>query len=157
MSRGFLKKFEPFYRLHKEILMYLFFGACTTVVGIIFYAIPVRLISLPDISPMGIEIDLTVQTANVISWICAVAFAYVTNRTWVFEDKAHGARAVAAECFAFFAGRFVTLIIENILLNVSTTKIGMDEIIAKIAVSVVTIILNYIISKLFVFKEKKQP
>jgi putative flippase GtrA len=154
MSKGFLKKFEPFYRLHKEILMYLFFGGCTTIVGIIFYAIPIMLINLPDVTLFGIKINTAVQVSNVISWICAVTFAYVTNRTWVFEDKAHGAKDTARECFAFFAGRLVTLIIENILLNIAAASLGMDEIIAKIAVSVITVILNYIISKLFVFKEK---
>jgi putative flippase GtrA len=155
MTKGFLKKFEAFYKSKKEILLYLFFGGCTTLVGIIFYAIPVKLISLPDLMLFNARIDMTVQVSNVISWICAVTFAYITNRTWVFEDKAYGARGVAAECFAFFAGRFVTLIIENILLNLSTTALGMGEIIAKIVVSVVTIILNYIISKLFVFKGNK--
>jgi putative flippase GtrA len=93
-----------------------------------------------------------VQISNVISWICAVIFAYVTNRTWVFSDKAHGTKAVARECAAFFAGRFLTLVIENILLNLSVETLGMREIAAKIVVSVVTIILNYVISKLFVFK-----
>lgn len=155
MSKGWLKKFEPLYSLHKEIIMYLFFGGCTTLVGIIFFAIPIKLISLPDLTVFGITVDTSVQVSNVISWICAVTFAYITNRTWVFAEKAYGAKAIAAECAAFFAGRFLTLIVENILLNLSTKTLGMNEIAAKIVVSVVTIILNYIISKLFVFKGNK--
>lgn len=156
MSSGFLKKFEPFYKAHKEILLYLLFGGLTTLVGIIFFAIPVKLISLPEVQLFGHKINLTVQIANVISWVCAVTFAYVTNRTWVFEKKAHGSAAVAGECAAFFAGRFLTLVIENILLNITVDSLGMGDILAKILVSVVTIILNYIISKLFVFRGDKK-
>ena len=60
------------------------------------------------------------------------------------------------ECAAFFAGRFLTLVIENILLNITVDSLGMGDILAKILVSVVTIILNYIISKLFVFRGDKK-
>lgn len=156
MGSGFLKRFEPFYKAHKEILLYLLFGGLTTLVGIIFFAIPVKLISLPEVQLFGHKINLTVQVANVISWVCAVTFAYVTNRTWVFEKKTHGSAAVAGECAAFFAGRFLTLVIENILLNITVDSLGMGDILAKILVSVVTIILNYIISKLFVFRGDKK-
>ena len=128
MGSGFLKRFEPFYKAHKEILLYLLFGGLTTLVGIIFFAIPVKLISLPEVQLFGHKINLTVQVANVISW----------------------------ECAAFFAGRFLTLVIENILLNITVDSLGMGDILAKILVSVVTIILNYIISKLFVFRGDKK-
>ncbi len=154
MSKGFLKRFEPFYAAHKEVLMYLFFGGLTTVVSVIFFAIPINLLSLGSGSVAGIAINFDVVTANVISWICAVTFAYVTNRTWVFEDKAHGAGAVVRECAAFFAGRLFTLLVETALLNLCTTAIHMNEIAAKVIVSVVTIVLNYVISKVFVFRKK---
>ena len=154
MTKGFLKKLEPFYKAHKEVLLYLFFGAATTVVSVIAFAIPVRLMSIEDIKLFGLTIDLDTLISNVISWICAVTFAYLTNRMWVFEDKAYGAAAVAKECVSFFAGRLFTLIVETILLNIMTTAAGIDEVISKIVVSIVTIILNYIISKLFVFKGK---
>ena len=72
MGSGFLKRFEPFYKAHKEILLYLLFGGLTTLVGIIFFAIPVKLISLPEVQLFGHKINLTVQVANVISWVCAV-------------------------------------------------------------------------------------
>lgn len=153
MSQSFLKRFEPIYTKHKEVLLYLFFGGLTTVISWIFFAIPIKLLGLPDIEIMGFAIDANSQVANVISWICAVTFAYVTNRIWVFTDKARGRGAIAAECVKFFAGRIVTLIIENILINIFTRSIGTGEMTAKIAVSIVTVILNYVISKLFVFKK----
>ncbi len=155
MGWGFLKTFEPFYKAHKEVLLYLFFGGLTTVVSVIFFAIPMNMLDLGEGKLLGFTIDYDVTISNVISWVCAVTFAYVTNRTWVFEDKAHGAKPVAVECAAFFAGRLFTLVVETLLLNVMTTTLKMQEIIAKIIVSIVTIILNYIISKLFVFKKEK--
>ncbi|MBQ7071111.1 MAG: GtrA family protein [Ruminococcus sp.] len=155
MGWGFLKTFEPFYKAHKEVLLYLFFGGLTTVVSVIFFAIPMNMLDLGEGKLLGFTIDYDVTISNVISWVCAVTFAYVTNRTWVFEDKAHGAKPVAVECAAFFAGRLFTLVVETLLLNVMTTTMKMQEIIAKIIVSIVTIILNYIISKLFVFKKEK--
>lgn len=156
MGWGFLKRFEPFYKAHKEVLLYLFFGGLTTVVSVIFFAIPMNMLDIGKGKLFGITIDYDVTISNIISWICAVTFAYLTNRKWVFEDKAHGSGAVAKECAAFFAGRLFTLVVETALLNVCTNTLKMQEIIAKIIVSVVTIVLNYIISKLLVFRKKEQ-
>ena len=137
------------------MLLYLFFGGLTTVVSVIFFAIPMNILHIGKGKLLGFTIDYDVTIANIISWICAVTFAYVTNRTWVFEDKAHGTGAVVRECAAFFAGRLFTLVVETLLLNVMTNTFKMQEIIAKIIVSVVTIVLNYFISKLLVFKKEK--
>ena len=155
MSLGFLKRFEPFYKEHKEMLLYLFFGGCTTLVAIIFFAIPIAMLDLGEAKILGLTIDLDAQVSNIISWIAAVIFAYVTNRIWVFDSRVTGASAIIKECAAFCAGRLFTLLVENILLNICTKGIGINAMIAKIIVSVVTIILNYIISKLFVFRKKK--
>lgn len=155
MGTGFLKTFEPFYKKNKEILLYLFFGGMTTVVGLIFFILPSRIMHLKDITLLGVTIDTNTQAANTISWVCAVTFAYITNRIWVFKDKAHDRAGIVRECLSFFGGRLLTLIIENVLLNLCTKGVGMNDILAKVLVSIVTIILNYVISKLFVFKKKK--
>lgn len=155
MAWGIFKPLEPFYKKNKEVLLYLFFGACTTLVGIIFYALPKRVMHFGMTELAGMALDMDVIAANIVSWICAVTFAYITNRIWVFENNAHGAGAIAAECASFFAGRLLTLVIETILLNICTTAVGMNDLLAKVLVSIVTIILNYIISKLFVFKKKE--
>ncbi|SDA14453.1 Putative flippase GtrA (transmembrane translocase of bactoprenol-linked glucose) [Ruminococcus sp. YE71] len=155
MSVGFLKRFEPFYKAHKEVLMYLFFGGCTTVVSVAAFALGTKMFGTHSAHFAGLSFDAGVVAANVFSWVCAVTFAYITNRIWVFEDKAHGTGAVAKECAAFFAGRLFTLVVETVLLEVSISKFGMKDVIAKIIVSVVTIVLNYVISKLFVFKSRQ--
>jgi putative flippase GtrA len=156
MSWGFLKRFEPFYTAHKEVLMYLFFGGLTTLVSIVTFKLSADACAgLPTRMLFGFEVHLDIIAANVISWVCAVTFAYVTNRTWVFEDKAHGGGAVVKECAAFFAGRVFTLVVETLLLELGVSLLSMNELLAKILVSIVTVILNYVVSKLFVFKKAK--
>lgn len=155
MAWGFLKTFEPFYKKNKEILLYLFFGGLTTIVGLITFIVPSKMLSLDDMVIGGMTIDTNTQVANIISWICAVTFAYITNRIWVFENKAHTANGIARECLSFYSGRLLTLLIENLLLNLCVEAMNMNSIVAKVLVSIVTIILNYIISKLFVFKKQK--
>lgn len=154
MAWGFLKTFEPFYKKNKEVLLYLFFGGLTTVVGLIFFILPSKMLTLKDLTIGSVTIDMTTQVANVISWICAVTFAYITNRIWVFENKAHTSRGIVTECLSFYGGRLLTLLIENLLLNLCVEAMHINSIVAKIIVSVITIILNYIISKLFVFRKK---
>lgn len=155
MSWGFLKKLEPFYKAHKEVLMYLFFGGCTTVVSIITFAIGRKMFGSHDVDMAGLAFDAGLIAANVFSWICAVTFAYITNRIWVFSDKAHDTPGIVKECAAFFAGRLFTLVLETILLELAISKIGMNDMVAKVIVQIVTIVLNYVISKLFVFKKQK--
>ena len=153
MSKGFLKKFEPFYKAHKEVLMYLFFGGLTTLVSIVTFAIGTKMFGSHESTIFGLSFDSGLAAANVFSWICAVTFAYVTNRTWVFEDKAHGTGGVVKECAAFFAGRVFTLLVETLLLELFVSLLSMNSLLAKIIVSVVTVILNYVVSKLFVFRK----
>lgn len=155
MAWGFLKRFEPFYKEHKEVLMYLFFGGCSTLVAIIFFALPISVLNIGTKTIFGFDVDLDVLIANIISWVFAVMFAYVTNRIWVFDSRVTGTRAVMKECAAFCTGRLFTLVVECVLLNVCTENIGIKPVIAKIIVSVVTIILNYIISKLLIFRKKE--
>ena len=156
MSKGFLKIFEPFYKAHKEVLMYLFFGGLTTLVSIVTFKLTAD--ACEGMKPaviFGLTFETDIVIANVVSWVCAVTFAYITNRIWVFEDKAYGAKGVAKECTAFFAGRVFTLVVETVLLELAVELMNMNKLLAKIIVSVVTVILNYVISKLFVFREKQ--
>ena len=153
MSWRLLKPFEPFYAAHKEVLLYLFFGGVTTVVSVVTFALGRMMFKgLPEASVFGIGFQTDIVAANVFSWICAVTLAYITNRIWVFETNACGAAGIAKECAAFFAGRLFTLIVETVLLELSISKLGMNDVAAKIIVQIVTIVLNYIISKLLIFK-----
>jgi len=149
MGWGFLKIFEPFYKKNKEMLLYLFFGALTTAVSFITLGIPQWLLE-----KAGVSEGVAIVPSNIISWICAVTFAYVTNRIWVFESRASGKKEIISEASAFYGGRLLTLVVETLMMWVGVSLLGVNKWIMKVIASVVVLILNYIISKLFVFKGK---
>ena len=126
----------------KEIISYIFFGALTTLVSIGSFA-------LFDVV-MGIDPLI----ANVFSWILAVLFAYATNRRWVFDSHAKGARATLREMGSFFAGRLLTLGIEELILLVFITWLGWNDLIVKVAAQLIVLISNYLISKFIVFRTR---
>lgn len=149
MSKGFLKKFEPIYRKYKEMLLYALFGVLTTVVSFITLGIPQELLMA-----VGLSKDIAVVPSNIISWICAVTFAYITNRIWVFEDTAETKKGIFAEALSFYSGRFVTLIVETFMMWAGVSLLNLNLWLTKIAASIVVFILNYIISKVIVFRHK---
>ncbi len=133
---------------YREGIMYLIFGVATTVVNFALYTVLVKLL----------EADMTLS--NGLSWVCAVIFAFVTNKIFVFQSKSMGAFLFIKEMTAFFGSRIITGIVE-IILPTLLYKIGVDFDIfgikgfsAKVTVSVIVIILNYVFSKFLVFKNK---
>ena len=131
--------FAPFYKKHKSLLLYLFFGALTTLVSILSFAL-----LLPYMDALA---------ANVLSWVAAVTFAYVTNRIWVFASKEKGA-GILKEGLAFYGGRLFTLGLEEAILYVLITLMHIAPMTVKILTQFVVLALNYLISKLLVFKKK---
>ena len=92
--------FRPFYVKNKEMLLYLFFGVLTTAVSFVTAGISKVLLEQAGIGKGGVS-----TTSTVISWICAVTFAYITNRIWVFESEAEGKKAIISEAASFYGGR----------------------------------------------------
>lgn len=143
MRLPLLRMLEPFYQKHKEGLLYLFFGGVTTLVSfLVFWLFE---------GPLGLDALL----ANLISWVTAVAVAYITNRIWVFTAHAIGARAILLEIFSFYLSRVATFLIEEGILLVFVTWLGLHALAVKIAASVIVVLLNYVFSKIFVFRKKK--
>ena len=123
----------------KEGLLYLVFGGLTTLVSIGTYVIFLKLL------------DNNALLANVISWIFAVTFAYITNRIWVFRSLHHGLGEIVKEIIAFFGGRIATLLLEELILFVGINLFGVDKIVIKLIAQFVVVIGNYLISKFMVF------
>lgn len=142
MSLPGFRVLEPFYKKNKEVLLYLFFGALTTLISILSYAY------------FNVMLGMNELLANVISWILAVLFAFVTNKIWVFSSKNSTFLAFMREMFYFFGGRAATLAIEEAWLFVFITILHFGSIPVKIIAQVMVLILNYIISKVLVFKKK---
>ena len=131
----------PFYVKYKEPLLYLFFGGLTTLISIfVFWLFN---------SPLG----LNELVANLISWLLAVLFAFLTNKTWVFQSGGQE-KGFLSLMLSYYAGRLVTLGVEELLLLVFITWLGFNSMAVKIAAQIVVIVLNYVISKLLVFRDK---
>ena len=124
----------------KELLLYEFFGVFTLLISIGSFALFTETLMIDPL------------VANVFSWVLAVAFAYVTNRNWVFKKTATGAGDVIHETMRFVSGRLSTLIIEELIILVCVTWLGMDNMIVKVAAQIVVILLNYCISRFWVFR-----
>ena len=136
---------------YKSVILYIVFGGLTTVVD---WSISFLLYYL-----WGDAIEATpvlLHGANVIAWVAAVAFAYVTNRIWVFESKRHGLVPILCEIAAFAGGRVLTLLLQEVIMGVFCTWLGFNEYLFKIIAAVVVVILNYFISKLLVFRKTKR-
>ena len=101
----------------------------------------------------NIQIGWNALVANIGSWILAVAFAYITNRIWVFDSNASTAADFLKEITSFVGGRVATLVIEELILFIFITNLGMNSMLVKIVAQVIVIVLNYVISKLIVFKK----
>lgn len=137
-----LRALNPLYRKYKEVLLYLFFGGLTMIVSVAsywFFSEPMK---------------LHVQIANVLSWVLAVLFAYITNRIWVFDQKTHGGKELLAQMFRFFSGRVATLLVENAILFIFVQKLHGSNMVVKIVAQVVVVVSNYFISKFMVFRNK---
>ena len=151
-----MSKIKELWLKYKEYILYLVFGGLTTLVNYIVYFALTRLVFAGQIDPAtGDSFGWVPIVANAISWVAAVAFAYITNRIWVFESKNKGSGAVLKEIGEFVAGRLITLGLEELILFIFVTLLHFNDIIIKIIASIITILLNYIFSKFIIFKKKK--
>lgn len=146
---GYMNKIKNLLIKYKEIITYVIFGGLTTLVNWVVYTL------LVNCTSAGITIS------NAIAWVASVIFAFVTNKIWVFESKSFKPTVLIKEFISFIASRVVTGFFEIAGVPL-LVKIGMDQTIfgikgmaAKLIVSVVVIILNYVFSKLIVFRKKK--
>lgn len=144
------KPLQKIYYKYEGKWLYLIFGVLTTVVSFVTSGISK---SLLEATGFGKDAVSTVST--VISWICAVTFAYLTNRVWVFDSHAKGTGEIAREAASFYGGRVFTLLVETGMMWIGYSKIGINYWVSKIIANIVVLILNYVISKIFVFRGKK--
>lgn len=140
-------KFQKLYYKYEEQLMYAFFGALTTVISIVtkllaFYAVPG--------SPAW---ESTFAVA--FSWICAVTFAFFTNKKYVFKNETQTKGEFWKVFISFYGARGITFFAEEAIFLVFYNWLGFSEVIVTFASQVIIFIANYILSKLFVFKKQK--
>lgn len=143
-----MNKILELYKKHREIINYIVFGGCTTLVSWATYALFVG------------GMDMEILIGKILSWICAVSFAFVTNKLWVFFSRAVDWKTWLREGVEFFASRAATGVVEVLglpalmKLGLDASLFGVEGFAANIVVTVVVIILNYIVSKFLVFRKK---
>lgn len=137
--------------INRETILYLVFGVLSTLVNFGVFELGRR--------KFGDDAALLV---NVGAFIAAASFAYITNKLFVFESKSWSPKLLRREIVSFFGARITSFAIEEAGLWVSTEWIragqynvfGFNGItIAKVLLSVIVVVLNYIFSKLFIFKK----
>lgn len=136
-------KIKELYIKYKEVINYLIFGVLSTVVNFVTYYIVAKLIGIDEVISSG------------ISWFCSVTFAYITNKIFVFESKTNTARELIKEVVSFFLAR----VLSGALCDVGTFALmvkvlHINDIISKLVTQVMVVIVNYVLSKLIIFRKK---
>ena len=130
------------YNKYKEGLLYLFFGGCSTLINILTFFICRQL-------------ELSIFVSNIIAWTTAVIFAFITNKLIVFDSKNMDKKVVMKETIGFFIARVISLGIDMGIIHLMIDVMKIHEIISKIVSNIVVIIVNYIFSKMFIFKKER--
>lgn len=136
-----LQKLKSLARSHWDIVTYLFFGVLTTVVNYLVYL------------PVYNLLHLSAAFSNAIAWVAAVAFAYLTNKPFVFKSRDWSRQTVIPELTKFVSCRLASGILETAILFVTVDLLHWNGNIWKLVVSVLVVVLNYVASKLLVFKK----
>ena len=140
-----MEKIKNLYLKYKEVINYLIFGGLSTVVNFVSYYIAARIFGIDEVVSSG------------ISWFCAVLFAYITNKIFVFESKTKSIKSTLIELAKFFLARIASGILCDVGTFALMVKVlHINDIIAKIVTQIMVIIVNYIFSKLIIFKKKSK-
>ena len=121
-------------------LSYLFFGALTTLVNFLVYFPLSRIMHY--------------LAANAIAWVCAVAFAFVVNKRYVFEDDRRDAPYLWKQAAAFASMRLISLGMEEGIMLLFVSRLGWNTDVVKIAAQILVIVMNYVFSKLLIFRKR---
>ena len=137
-----LQKIRNLIQKYWDILSYLFFGVLTTVVNYLVYL------------PCYNLLHLSASVSNVIAWVAAVAFAYLTNKPFVFKSHDWSWKTVGPELAKFVGCRVGSGLIETAIIFVTVDLLQFNGNIWKLLTSVLVVIINYVGSKLLVFRKK---
>ena len=130
------------YLKYKEVILYLVFGGLTTLTNIGAYALFARVF------------HMNLMAANGLALALSILFAYVTNKLFVFESKTDSWGAVLQEFASFMACRLATAVLDMFLMYITVSVAGLYDLLMKVIVNIIVIVLNFVFSKLIIFKKK---
>ena len=137
-----IQKIRALIEKHWDIVSYLFFGVCTTIVNYLVY--------IPCYNLLG----MSASVSNMVAWVVAVAFAYLTNKPFVFKSNDWSASTVVPELTKFVGCRIGSGVAETIVLFLTVDLLGWNGNIWKLVTQVMVTVMNYVASKLVVFRKK---
>jgi len=129
---------------YRELILYLICGVIVTIVNFVAYWICYTLCGIPNL------------ISNAIAWVLAVLVAYVSNKIWVFESKSWELSLVLSEAGKFIGGRAITGLLEEVMMGIGVDILGFDGMLIKIISSIIVVVLNYVLSKLIIFRKNKE-
>ena len=127
---------------YKGLILYGIFGVLTTIINIATYAVCYRVIGIANVP------------SDIIAWVVGVAFAFITNKLYVFGSKSMDMKTLFPELVKFVAARLATGVLDVIIMFIGVDVMHGPDVILKVASNVIVIILNYVLSKLVVFKKQ---
>lgn len=142
------KPLQELYHQHEDLILYLIFGALTTVVSFLSQGLVVLL--------LGKDTALAVNIATGFSWVCAVTFAFITNKKYVFKSVTTTKDAFWTEVGTFYGARIVSLVLELGIMNIFNVLLGLNYWAVKVCAQVFIVLANYAFSKLVVFKDRNK-
>ena len=126
---------------YRSIILYGFFGVLTTIVNLSSYYLFYNYLCVPNVA------------STIIAWTLGVLFAFVTNKLWVFDSKKYDAETMRHEIFSFLGTRIGTGLLDVVIMYLAVDVMSWNSSIWKLISNVIVIILNYIASKLLIFKK----
>ena len=131
-------------RKHHQIISYLFFGVCTTILNMAVYAMLYEWLGISNVE------------STTIAWLLAVLFAYVTNKTLVFKSKRENKTQQLTEFVSFFACRAITGLLDIAIMFISVDYMGWNALVWKLISNIIVTVANYIASKFWIFQAKSK-
>lgn len=125
---------------YKQIISYLFFGICTTIINIAVYYLCYFVVHIGNIS------------SNMLAWIMAIVFAFITNKLFVFERSSLRFYVVIREFLYFSICRISTGIIDMLMMYLTIDVMRFDALVCKIWINIFIVVMNYMASRYFIFK-----
>ncbi len=125
---------------YKAIILYGIFGVLTTLINIVVYEAFYRYVGWSNV------------VSNIAAWVAAVTVAFITNKLWVFESKTTEKKTLMFEIISFFGCRLATGLLDLAIMYVAVDELALNSTLMKCISNVIVIIVNYIASKLIIFK-----
>ena len=138
----------------RELILYVFFGALTTLVNWIAYFLVTRALGMNGYEQGSGPYQLIANIGNVAAWVLAVLFAYFTNKKYVFQSKADAKTGAWREFWLFVSARAASLVIFDVALFNLLLLLGMNADWDKLLMNALVILFNYFASKLVIFRKK---